>query len=197
MAAVQSTMRKLGSSAPDFTLPNLNSSTASEIDASVSLSELAGKPLLVMFICNHCPYVIHIADRMTELANDALKKGFSVVAISANDALNYPQDGPVAMSQFARRYGFNFPYLYDESQLIAKAYEAACTPDFFVFDANCSLQYRGQMDGARPGNSVEVTGDDLAAAINAVCSGHATNPHQVASIGCNIKWKAGNQPDYF
>jgi hypothetical protein len=150
-----------------------------------------------MFICNHCPYVIHIAERMTELANDALKKGFAVVAISANDALNYPQDGPVAMSQFARRYGFNFPYLYDESQQITKAYEAACTPDFFVFDANCLLQYRGQMDGARPGNLVEVTGDDLAAAINAVHSGHATNSHQVASIGCNIKWKEGNQPDYF
>jgi len=197
MAAVQSTMRELGSPAPDFTLPNLNGLVLSEIDSNVSLSELAGKPLLVMFICNHCPYVIHIAERMTELANDALEKGFAVVAISANDALNYPQDGPVAMSKFARRYGFNFPYLYDESQQVAKAYEASCTPDFFVFDANRSLQYRGQMDGARPSNSVEVTGDDLAAAINAVYSGYATNQDQVASIGCNIKWKAGKQPDYF
>ena len=197
MSAVHSTMRALGSPAPDFTLPNLNSLMPGKADASVGLSVLTAKPLLLMFICNHCPYVIYIAERMTELANDAVEKGFGVVAISANDALNYPQDGPVAMAEFAHQYGFNFPYLYDESQQVAKTYAAACTPDFFVFDANHALQYRGQMDAARPGNSVEVTGDQLAAAINAVYSGNATNQQQVPSIGCNIKWKAGNQPEYF
>jgi peroxiredoxin len=195
VSAVLSTMRALGSPAADFTLPNLNQPMLGKVDASVSLNELSAKPLLVMFICNHCPYVIHIAERMTELANDAVNKGFAVVAISSNDALNYPQDGPEAMTEFAHQYGFNFPYLYDESQQIAKAYAAACTPDFFVFDADHALQYRGQMDAARPGNSVEVSGDQLAAAINSVYLGDAVNPHQVASIGCNIKWKAGNQPN--
>jgi thiol-disulfide isomerase/thioredoxin len=190
-------MRALGSPAADFTLPNLNQRMPGKADATVSLGELSGKPLLIMFICNHCPYVIHIAERMTELANDAVKKGFGVVAISSNDALNYPHDGPEAMSEFAHRYGFGFPYLYDESQQIAKTYAAACTPDFFVFDASHALQYRGQMDAARPGNSVDVTGNQLAAAINAVYSGDAINQQQVPSIGCNIKWKPGNQPDYF
>jgi peroxiredoxin len=190
-------MRALGLLAPDFTLPNLNRFMPGKGDASVSLSELSAKPLLVMFICNHCPYVIHIAERMAELANDAVKKGFGVVAISSNDVLNYPQDGPEAMAVFAHRYGFDFPYLYDESQQVAKAYAAACTPDFFVFDASHALQYRGQMDASRPGNSVEVTGNQLAAAIDAVYSGGAINQQQIASIGCNIKWKPGNQPDYF
>jgi peroxiredoxin len=190
-------MPALGSAAADFNLPNRNMLQADKTDASVTLSQLSGKPLLVMFICNHCPYVIHIAEGMTALANDALEKGFAVVAISANDALNYPQDGPDAMTEFAHQFGFNFPYLYDQSQSVAKAYAAACTPDFFVFDTNHRLRYRGQMDGSRPGSPLAVSGDQLAAAINAVHLGKPVGPDQVPSIGCNIKWKAGNQPDYF
>ncbi|MGK0375234.1 MAG: peroxiredoxin [Arenicella sp.] len=190
-------MQALGSVAADFNLPNLNASQASKDDGRVSLSQLHAKPLLVMFICNHCPYVIHIAERMTELANSALEKGFAVVAISANDAINYPQDGPQAMTEFAHQYGFNFAYLYDQSQAVAKAYAAACTPDFFVFDADHRLKYRGQMDGSRPGSGLAVSGDELAAAIDAVIDGRAVSESQTPSIGCNIKWKAGNEPDYF
>ncbi len=192
MAAVHSTMQALDSAAPSFDLPD----TRAE-NSRVSLDDLRTKPMLVMFICNHCPYVIHIAERMTAVANDALKKGFAVVAISANDVENYPQDGPEAMAEFAAHYGFNFPYLYDQSQTVAKEYGAACTPDFYVFNADHRLKYRGQLDGARPGSPVEVTGSELSAAINAVYSGTPVNKEQIPSIGCNIKWKAGNEPDYF
>jgi len=192
MAATASTMQALGSAAAHFDLPNTH-----DMHAKVSLLELQDKPLLVMFICNHCPYVIHIADAMAGLANDAVNKGFAVVAISANDAESYPQDGPVAMAEFAKQYGFKFPYLYDESQQVAQSYGAACTPDFFVFDSDHKLRYRGQMDGSRPGSALEVTGDDLSAALNAIYLNVPVNDKQVPSVGCSIKWKAGNQPDYF
>jgi len=192
MVAVQSTMQALGSAAPNFDLPDTRGS-----NHQVRLEDLQAKPLLVMFICNHCPFVVHIAERMASLANEAVDKGFAVVAISANDAQSYPQDGPDAMAKFAERYGFNFPYLYDQSQEVAQMYSAACTPDFFVFDADHLLRYRGQMDGARPGNPIAVTGDDLSAAINAIYSDLPVDQVQIPSIGCNIKWKVGNEPDYF
>lgn len=192
MVAVKSTMQALGSAAPNFSLPDIR-----KLGSLVSLNDLHATPLLVMFICNHCPYVIHIAERMAGVANDAVEKGFGVVAISANDALRYPQDGPDEMRRFANQHSFNFPYLYDESQAVAQAYSAACTPDFFVFDANHRLAYRGQMDAARPGGSAPVTGDDLSAAINAVYLESPVSGLQVPSIGCSIKWKPGNEPDYF
>ncbi len=191
MVAVQSTMQAIGSIAANFSLPDIRSKQ------NVSLSNLAGQPLLVMFICNHCPFVVHIAERLTEVGNQAVRDGFAVVAISSNDVENYPQDGPEAMALFAQNYGFEFPYLYDESQSVAKAYGAACTPDFFIFDAGHALQYRGQMDSSRPGNGEPVTADDLSAALAAVKSGLPVNDNQVPSIGCNIKWKAGNAPSYF
>lgn len=189
MVAVHSRMRPLGSPAPSF---SLSDTTAN--NALVSLADLQAKPLLVMFICNHCPYVIHIAERMNIIANDAVEKGFSVVAISANDAVHYPEDGPEAMADFASYYGFKFPYLYDESQSVAQAYGAVCTPDFFLFDGGNSLVYRGQMDASRPGSSVGVTGNELSAAIEAVYSDNPVNSVQVPSIGCSIKWKAGTEP---
>jgi len=192
MAAVHSTMQALDSAVPSFDLPD------TRVEGSrVSLDDFRTKPMLVMFICNHCPYVIHIVERMTAVANDALEKGFAVVAISANDVENYPQDGPDAMAEFAKHYRFNFPYLYDQSQMMAKEFGAACTPDFYVFDADHRLKYRGQFDGARPGSPVAVTGDELSAAISAVYSGESVNDKQIPSIGCNIKWKTGNEPDYF
>ncbi len=191
MVAVQSTMQTLGSAAANFSLPDVRAAQ------NVSLSDLSGQPLLVMFICNHCPFVIHIAERMAEVANQALSDGFAVLAISSNDVENYPQDGPEEMALFAQKYDFEFPYLYDESQAVAKAYGAACTPDFFVYDADHSLQYRGQMDSSRPSNGEPVTADDLSAALAAVISGLPVNDNQVPSIGCNIKWKAGNAPSYF
>jgi len=191
MVAVQSTMQAIGSAAANFSLPDVQTTQ------HISLSSKEGKPLLVMFICNHCPFVVHIAERMVEIGNQAAKDGFAVVAISSNDVENYPQDGPDAMALFAQEHGFEFPYLYDESQAVAKAYGAACTPDFFIYDANHALQYRGQMDSSRPGNGEDVTGSDLSAALIAVKSGVVTSDNQVPSIGCNIKWKAGNAPDYF
>ncbi len=192
MAAVQSTMQELGSSAPGFDLPDVSAK-----NQHVSLDSCADKPLLVMFICNHCPYVIHVIEKLVELANKAHADGFSVVAISSNDVENYPQDGPQAMQEFAQQTGFGFPYLYDESQSVAKAYSAACTPDFFVYDKNHRLQYRGQMDASRPGNTVPVSGEELQAAIDAILEGLLPAERQIPSVGCNIKWRAGNEPDYF
>ncbi len=192
MVAVNSTMLALGSPAPEFDLPNTH-----QDQATVRLSDFQSNPVLVMFICNHCPFVLHLFPRLAELANHAQDKGIKVVAISANDEVAYPQDGPDAMAAFAQQHGFEFPYLFDQSQAIAKAYQAACTPDFFLFDAEHKLRYRGQMDGARPGNSVLVDGRDLQAAIDALLNGESINEAQIPSIGCNIKWKPGNAPDYF
>lgn len=192
MVAVPSTMQALGSPAHAFDLPDVSAG-----NASLSLQGFHGQPLLLMFICNHCPFVIHILQGMVALGNEAQKKGFVVLAISANDAETYPQDGPSAMAEFAKTHGFEFPYLYDQSQDVAKAYGAACTPDFFVYDKNHRLQYRGQMDGARPSNNIPVSGKDLRRALDDVFAGRATSEDQVPSIGCNIKWRAGNEPDYF
>lgn len=192
MVSVLSTMQELGSLAKPFSLPDVT-----DQDRLVSLDDFSGKAVLLMFICNHCPYVIHVMPELVELANRAKQKGFAVAAISSNDAQDYPQDGPEPMGTFARQYGFEFPYLYDESQAVAKDYGAACTPDFFVFDSNHRLQYRGQMDDSRPGNGKLVTGADLQAALDAIRGGRVPDEAQTPSMGCNIKWRAGNEPDYF
>ena len=200
MVAVNSTMQALGSAAPDFSLPNTNTNSKTNTNPDNELlnrESLAGTPLLVMFICNHCPFVVHIIERLVALANSAQENGFGVVAISSNDVENYPQDGPQPMRDFAHKTGMNFAYLFDESQSVAKAFGAACTPDFFIYDAEHRLKYRGQMDASRPANNVAVTGNDLHAALTAVKNGKPVNGDQAPSIGCNIKWKAGNEPDYF
>ena len=190
MAATPSTMLELGTQAPPFTLPQPGG------DGDVSLTDFDGRPLLVVFSCNHCPYVLHIIDSFTAFANDAQRDGLAVVMISANDVGAYPDDSPDKMAAFARARGFEFPYLYDETQQVAAAYHAACTPDFFLFDADHRLAYRGQYDGSRPNNGVAVDGRDLKAAVAAVLAGGAVDAAQMASMGCNIKWRAGNEPDY-
>ncbi len=191
MARTPSTMLELGSPAIDFSLPEpLTGKT-------VSLSDFAGKPLLVAFICNHCPYVLHIIDEFAAFAREYGEKGLQVVAINANDVANYPDDSPEKMVEMAKAKQFSFPYLFDESQETAKAYRAACTPDFFLFDADGKLVYRGQFDGARPKNDVPVTGEDMRAAADAVLAGQTPDEDQKPSLGCNIKWKPGNEPEYF
>jgi thiol-disulfide isomerase/thioredoxin len=190
MAQTASTMLPLGTPAPDFSLPEPATSQ------TVSLSDFQSAPaLLVMVICNHCPFVKHIRQGLIQFARDYQPKGLAIVAISANDVANYPDDRPAKMAEEAKTYPF--PYLYDESQATAKAYHAACTPDFFLFDANRQLVYRGQFDGSRPGNPIPVTGNALRAAVDAVLTGQPISPEQKPSIGCNIKWKAGNAPDYY
>lgn len=192
MVAVLSTMQALGSPAKPFSLPDVSNN-----NQPVSLDDFADKPLLIMFICNHCPYVVHVASQMSELANEAHQKGVGVVAISSNDVENYPQDGPDKMAEFARHHGFEFPYLYDQSQATAKDYSAACTPDFYVYNDNHRLAYRGQMDDSRPGNGKPVTGEELQVALLRVLNGQLPDENQTPSMGCNIKWRAGNEPDYF
>jgi peroxiredoxin len=192
MVATKSTMIDLSSLAPPFNLPDTNKD-----NQFCDSSSFHGQPMLVMFICNHCPYVIHIIEKLVEIGNQAQRDGMAVIALSANDAGSYPQDGPDRMTVFAKQHQFEFPYCYDESQAIAKAYQAACTPDFFVFDSTHRLQYRGQMDSARPGNSLAVNGSDLSAAIRAVLNGLSVSNQQIPSVGCNIKWQPGNQPEYF
>ena len=184
-------MLPLGTTAPDFRLPDTNGKL-------VSLGEFTGQPaLLVMFICNHCPFVKHIRAELAKLGHDYIPRGVGVIAISSNDATNYPDDSPAKMVEESRQAGYNFPYLYDASQGTAHAYRAACTPDFFLFDRNHRLVYRGQLDDSRPGNGVAVTGKDLRAALDALVSGKTVLPEQKPSLGCNIKWKPGNEPDYF
>jgi peroxiredoxin len=186
-----STMLELGTPAPDFTLEDTSG-------RKVSLADFSGKDaLLVIFMCNHCPYVKHIADEFSAFAREYQPKGLAVVGISSNDADNYPDDGPDKMVEEAKRRGYSFPYLYDENQEVAKAYRAACTPDFFLFDKTRKLVYRGQFDSSRPKNNEPVTGADMRAAVDAILSGEQPTADQVPSIGCNIKWKAGNEPDYF
>jgi peroxiredoxin len=192
MVAVNSTMLPLGTKAPDFRLPD---ATTGKL---IALSDLGGSPaLLVAFICNHCPYVKHVRSGFAQLARDYQKLLLAVVAISSNDAKNYPADGPDKMAEEAKAAGYVFPYLYDETQEAAKAYKAACTPDFYLFDKEQRLAYRGQMDDSRPSNGLPVTGKDLRAAIDAVLAGNAAAAQQKPSIGCNIKWKPGNEPEYF
>ncbi len=191
MAQTPSTMAPLGIEAPQFKLPD----TAGKI---VSTDDFKSAPAsLVMFICNHCPFVKHVRTELAKLAREYQQKGVAVVGISSNDAVAFPDDGPAAMAQEVKSAGYTFPYLYDESQEVAKAYRAACTPDFYVFDAKQRLVYRGQMDDSRPGNDIPVTGKDLRAALDAVLSGHTVPKEQKPSIGCNIKWKAGNEPEYY
>jgi len=191
MAATESTMLGLGTAAPDFDLPDVVSGR------QVRLDSFTRKGLLVMFLCRHCPFVKHIAPGLAALAKDYAGKELDIVAVSSNDASLYPEDAPDGLRLMARELGFWFPYCYDEMQQTAKAYQAACTPDFFLFDAGHHLIYRGQFDGARPGNGVPVTGGDLRAAIDAVLAGRAVSPEQKPSIGCNIKWKSGNAPSYY
>ena len=190
MVAVNSTMLPLGTAAPDFRLPDTDGKT-------VALSDFKGKPLLVMFICNHCPFVKHIRAGLAQLGRDYLPRGAALVAINSNDVANYPADNPAKMKEEAQAAGYLFPYLYDESQAVAKAYRAACTPDFYLFDSNHRLIYRGQFDDSRPGNGLPVTGKDLRAALNAAITGKPMALDQKPSIGCNIKWKAGGEPEYF
>tara|TARA_R100001369_G_scaffold3540_8_gene10956 strand:+ start:9954 stop:10487 length:534 start_codon:yes stop_codon:yes gene_type:complete len=177
-------MLPLGTSAPDFTL------TDTKDDKQKSLSDLKGTTgTLVMFICNHCPFVILVNEQLVALANDYKLKGITSIAISSNDAENYPQDGPELMKQHAKENNYPFSYLYDDNQDVAKAYDAACTPDFFLFDGDLSLVYAGQLDDSRPGNGKPVTGKDLRAAINALINNESVNSEQKPSMGCNIKWK--------
>ncbi len=185
MALTESTMElALGAEAPDFSLPDAVSGT------TVRRDDLRGhKALLVMFVCTHCPYVKHVEKGLAALANDYAGKPVSIVAISSNDAELYPDDSPAGLKRQAQTVGFPFPYLYDETQEVARAYHAACTPDFFLFDGDLRLAYRGQFDSSRPGNGVPVTGRDLRAALDAVLAGQPVLADQLPSIGCNIKWK--------
>jgi peroxiredoxin len=191
MAAVNSTMMELGSSAPDFSLNDYNG-------MSYSLAGLkSSKGLLVAFWCNHCPYVKHLRDRFVELTRIWIKDGLGVVAIMSNDIQKYPDDAPDKMRIESETFGYSFPYLIDETQQIARAFKAACTPDFFLFDGNSKLVYRGQFDSSRPKNDKPVTGQDLADAVQKLIKGEPISSEQFPSIGCNIKWKPGNEPEYF
>ncbi len=191
MALTPSTMLPLGSKAPDFRLPDTDGKT-------VSLDQFAGAPaLLVMFICNHCPFVKHVRAELAVLGREYQDKGAAVVAISANDVVSHPDDAPSKMAEEKAAAGYSFPYLFDESQEVAKAYQAACTPDFYVFDKDQKLVYRGQLDASRPGNDVAVTGADLRDALDAALQGKPVTQEQRPSIGCNIKWKPGNEPAYY
>ncbi|MGB0522198.1 MAG: thioredoxin family protein [Flammeovirgaceae bacterium] len=184
MARTPSNMIPLGTIAPDFSLPDTVSGNMR------SLAELKGaKATVVMFICNHCPFVIHVNDELVRIANDYQAKGVSFIAISSNDVENYPQDSPEKMKEVAEKLGYPFPYLYDESQEIAKAYDAACTPDFYLFDDQLACTYRGQLDDARPGSPAPLNGKDLRAALDATLAGQAVSGAQIPSMGCNIKWK--------
>ncbi len=190
MVETLSTMIPLGTQAPDFSLPDTQGKT-------VSLSYFTDAPVLVViFMCNHCPFVKHIADGLAKLARDYQAEGVAVVGINSNDVENYPDDSPQKMAEEVKTRGYTFPYLFDETQAVAKAYRASCTPDFFVFDLDRRLVYRGQMDNSRPGNGEPVTGSDLRAALNAVLQGRPALTEQTPSIGCNIKWKPGHEPDH-
>ncbi len=189
MVAVTSNMLELGTPAPGFALP--------DPDGTVfSITEAVGQPLVVMFICNHCPFVKLVADELAALGRDYEGRVW-LVAINSNDTERYPQDGPDAMREESARRGYTFPYVLDATQEVAKSYLAACTPDFFVFGADHRLAYRGQLDDSRPGNGVVPTGRDLRAALDAVLAGQNPDPNQRPAMGCNIKWRAGNEPAYF
>ena len=191
MALTESTMLELGTEAPDFNLPDVVSGQR------VTPKTFADKKaFLVMFICQHCPYVQHVKQELVRLGKDYAKRDIGIVAISSNDAQNYPEDAPENLKKMATTLGFTFPFCHDETQKVAKVYTAACTPDFFLFDEKRRLVYRGQLDDSRPGNEKPVTGKDLRAAIDAVLAGKPVSPTQKPSIGCNIKWKRGNEPDY-
>jgi peroxiredoxin len=191
MAATPSTMPPLGMKAPSFTLPDARGKEH-------SLSDFQDAPaLLVAFICAHCPFVIHIRQEFAAFAREYQEKGVAVGAIVSNDLAQYPQDGPEGMAREAEEAGYTFPYLLDETQEVAKAYRAACTPDLFLFDGDLKLVYRGQFDDSRPGNGIPVTGRDVRAATDAVLEGRPVLEEQRSSVGCNIKWKPGNAPEYY
>ena len=189
MAAVESQMLALGTPAPEFSLPDPDGELHSLPDAA--------NAFLVMFICNHCPFVKHVTAELAALGRDYDERGVAIVAINSNDIDKYPTDGPDQMRREAAEHGYNFPYLLDADQSVAKAYKAACTPDFYLFGADRKLAYRGQLDGSRPGNSVPVDGGDLRAALDALLDGRPVDENQVPSIGCNIKWRPGNEPEYY
>jgi peroxiredoxin len=191
MVKTASTMLPLGTKAPSFALPDVDG-------RKVSLSGFAdASALLVVFMCNHCPYVKHVATGLAELAKEYQDRGVAVVGINSNYADAFPEDSPAEMAEEVKRRGYTFPYLYDETQCVATAYRAACTPDFYVFDRERKLVYRGQMDSSRPDSGIPVTGDDLRTALDAVLAGQPVSASQKPSLGCNIKWKPGNEPDYF
>ena len=193
--AHSSRMEKLGNPAPDFNLKNWNPRLQQE---SYQLDSFKNQTsLLVAFFCNHCPYVVHIRESFVHFANEYEPKGLGVVAISSNDIEAYPDDRPEKMSEDGRNYSYSFPYLFDETQEVAKAYRAACTPDFFLYDENRKLVYRGQYDSSRPKNTNPVTGVDLRKAVDALIQGNSIPENQIPSMGCNIKWKSGMEPDYF
>jgi len=192
MVRTASTMLALGTKAPALDLTDVVAG------GRVSLDTFADKKaLLVMFICRHCPYVVHIREELARLGRDYIRKDIGIVAISANDPEDYPEDAPESLKEMAQEMGFTFPFCFDESQEAARAYTAACTPDFFLFDRARQLVYRGQLDDSRPKNDKPVTGHDLRAAIEAVLADRPVDPNQRPSLGCNIKWKAGNEPEYF
>jgi peroxiredoxin len=185
-------MLEIGTKAPDFQLKDVVGGSA------VSLASFEGKRgLLVMFICRHCPFVVHVREELARLGRDYADADLGIVAISSNDAQSYPDDGPEMLRAMAEQLGFTFPFCYDETQEVARSYRAACTPDFYLFDGDRKLVYRGQLDDSRPGNGKPVTGRDLRAAIDAVLAGEAVASEQLPSIGCNIKWKPGNEPSYY
>jgi len=191
MVAVNSTMLPLGTPVPGFQLPDTRGKLVSNHD-------FAGAPaLVVMFICNHCPYVKHLRAELAKFGREYESRGVAVVAINSNDPQRYPEDSPAKMVREAAAAGYTFPYLHDATQEVAKAYRAACTPDFYLFDREQRLVYRGQFDDSRPGNNLPVTGRDLRAAVEAVLAGRPAAAIQKPSIGCNIKWRPGNEPDYF
>jgi peroxiredoxin len=190
MSLTPSTMLPLGTAAPGVRLPDTD-------DGTVSLDDFKGAPaLLVIFLCNHCPYVKHVSHELAQLCKDYQAKGVAIVGISSNDVTTHPDDSPKLMAREKAEVGYPFPYLYDETQAVARAYQAACTPDFFVFDHSQKLAYRGQMDASRPGNSILVTGKDLRGALDALLAGRTPEVDQRPSMGCNIKWKPGNEPVY-
>ena len=191
MVATPSTMLALGTKAPSFSLPY------SQEPQTYNLRESQRKGLLIAFICNHCPYVLHLLEHFTQASNGWQNRGIDVVAISSNDVEKYPADHPDQMAVLAQNYGFSFPYLYDADQQVAQSFRAACTPDFFLFDEKLLLIYRGQYDFSRPGSDQSVNGESLGQAVESLLNQEPTPPKQVASLGCNIKWKPGNEPSYF
>lgn len=196
MVRTASTMLALGTKAPAFSLQDARFWGSGSVP-SVGSSDFTGKPLLVMFICNHCPYVKHVASEVAKIAADYQARGVAVVGISSNDVASYPDDGPEKMAEEAKRQGYDFPYLFDATQSVARAYKAACTPDFFLFDREHCLVYRGQLDDSRPKNGLPLSGSDLRSALDAVLAGKPVSDRQKPSIGCNIKWAAGSEPEYF
>ncbi|HVN78069.1 MAG TPA: thioredoxin family protein [Terriglobia bacterium] len=191
MVLTPSTMLELGTKALDFALPDVVTGK------TISLDTFSGsRAFLVIFLCRHCPYVQHVREELAKLGRDYFDQSVGIVAISANDAANYPDDRPESLNEFAVELGLNYPLCYDESQNTAKAYTAACTPDFFLYDDRRKLVYRGQLDDSRPGNNIPVTGRDLRAALDAVLAGNPVSSQQKPSLGCNIKWKTGQEPVY-